>query len=219
MQSCGCIDILRTRSGMSPGMALGFFWALGGLFFQGWFLSFQRHLTIYRRTKRIISIFSWPCQGGSTYRRAIRNFRRKMVCKYLLANTLYECNRRWCTVALKCFSARWFPVSIMYISGQICLFLIKLSSMAIAPVIGNVTRLFVHKSHPNCISRMYTNLANIYSIVTRLYVCDHRTYTHYAKFEIIQVWRLLEVRELVVSAEEVCALNLQVPTNAISHSL
>ena len=35
MQLGGCIDILRTRSGMSPGMALGFFWALGGSFFSG----------------------------------------------------------------------------------------------------------------------------------------------------------------------------------------
>ena len=35
----------------------------------------------------------------------------------------------------------------MYTSGQICLFLIKLSSMAIAPVIGNVAWLFIHKSH------------------------------------------------------------------------
>jgi hypothetical protein len=32
---------------MSPGMALGFFWALGGLLFQGLFLSFQRYLTNY----------------------------------------------------------------------------------------------------------------------------------------------------------------------------
>ena len=29
--------ILRTRSGISPGMALGFFWALGGLYFQACF--------------------------------------------------------------------------------------------------------------------------------------------------------------------------------------
>ena len=28
---------------------------------------------------------------------------------------------------------------------------------------------------------MYTNLANIYSIATRLYVCDHRTYRHQAR--------------------------------------
>lgn len=147
-----CIDILRTRFGMSPGMALGFFWALGGLFFQGLFLSFQRYLTSCRRTKRIIPIFSRPCQGGSTYRRPIRNFQRKMVCIHLLTNTLYQYNRRWRIVALKCFSARWFPVSIMYTSGQICAFLIKLASMAIAPVIGNVAWLFVHKSHPNWIS-------------------------------------------------------------------
>ena len=144
MQSSGCIDILRTRSGMSPGMALGFFWALGGLFFQGLLLSFQRYLTICRRTKRIISIFSRPCQGGSTYRGAIRNFRRKMVCIHLLTNALYEYNRRCRTVALKCFSAQWFPVSIMCTSGQICPFLIKLSSMAVAPVIGDVAWLFVH---------------------------------------------------------------------------
>ena len=37
MQSSGPIDIFRTRSGMSPGMALGFFWALGGLLSQGFF--------------------------------------------------------------------------------------------------------------------------------------------------------------------------------------
>ena len=89
MQSCGCIDFLRTRSGMSPGMALGFFWALGGLFFQGLFLPLQRYIMICGRTKRIISIFSRPCQGGSTYRGAIRNFGRKMVCIYLLLTHLH----------------------------------------------------------------------------------------------------------------------------------
>ena len=80
MQLGEWINILRIRSGMSPGMALGFFWALGGLFFQGRFFFSLQYLTSCCRTKRIISVFSWPCQDGSTYRGAIWNFWRKMVC-------------------------------------------------------------------------------------------------------------------------------------------
>jgi hypothetical protein len=80
IHSCLFVYFLWLSSGMSPGSALGFFWALGGVYRNFCCTSTSHDFCSRCGTKGTVSILCGPRKVGVAYCRASRNECRQMVC-------------------------------------------------------------------------------------------------------------------------------------------